>query len=166
MGNKSTLKKKYRSKEKQKFEEWLDRVEGRMVFNIRAGSQGLRNRTGRTAHGKSCQKCTEGEIGNEQHVVLKCPAYRVERNRLLVKVKANMGGGGGGGQFHLKVFGGGGRNGRFLGGEEGSNLELFYPPSPRIFNFGGEGGGGGGAEFLIFLTGRTPKLFKFRIYFL
>ena len=48
MGNKSTLE-KYRSKEENKFEEWLDREEGRTVFNIRAGSLGLRNMTGRTA---------------------------------------------------------------------------------------------------------------------
>ena len=43
MGNKSTLE-KYRSKEEKKFEEWLDREEGRTVFNIKAGSLGLRNR--------------------------------------------------------------------------------------------------------------------------
>ena len=35
MGNKSMLE-KYRSKEEKKFEEWLDREEGRTVFNIRA----------------------------------------------------------------------------------------------------------------------------------
>ena len=47
MGNKSTLE-KYRSKEEKKFEEWLDREEGRTVFNIRGGSLRLRTRTGRT----------------------------------------------------------------------------------------------------------------------
>ena len=26
---------------------------------------------------KTCQKCTEGEIKNEQHVVLECQAYRI-----------------------------------------------------------------------------------------
>ena len=86
MGNKSTLE-KYRSKEEKKFGEWLGREEGRTVFNIRAGSLGLRNRTGRTVQDKTCQKCTEGEIENEQHVVLKCPAYRIERNRMLGKVR-------------------------------------------------------------------------------
>ena len=49
-------------KEEKKCEEWLDREEGRTVFNIRAGSLGLRNRTGRTAQDKSCQKCTEGRL--------------------------------------------------------------------------------------------------------
>ena len=97
--NKSTLE-KYRSKEEKSFEEWLDREEGRAVFNIRAGSLGLRNRTGRTAQDKTCQKCKEGEVENEQHVVLKCPAYRVERNRMLRKVRRIWGeerwGGGGG----------------------------------------------------------------------
>ena len=86
MGNKSTLE-KYRSKEEKKFEEWLDREEGRTVFNVRAGSLGLRNRTGRTVQDKNCQKCTEGEVENEQHVVLKCQAYRIERNRMLGKVR-------------------------------------------------------------------------------
>ena len=55
---------------------------GRTVFNIRAGLLGLRNRTGRTAQDKTCQKCKEGEVENEQHVVLKCPAYRVKRNNV------------------------------------------------------------------------------------
>ena len=32
----------------------------------------------------TCQKCKE-ERENEQHVVIKCPAYRVERNRMLGK---------------------------------------------------------------------------------
>ena len=68
---------KYRSKDEKKFEEWLGRELGRTIFNIRAGSLGLRKRTGRRAQDKSCQKCTEGEIENEQHVVLKCPAYRL-----------------------------------------------------------------------------------------
>ena len=86
MGNKSTLE-KYRSKEEKQFEEWLDREEGRTVFNIRAGSLGLRNRTGRTVQDKTCQKCTEGEIENEQHLVLKCQAYRIERNRMMGKVR-------------------------------------------------------------------------------
>ena len=86
MGNKSTLE-KCRSQEEKNFEEWLDREEGRKVFNIRAGSLGLRNRIRRTAQDKTCQRCKEGEIGNEQHVVLKCPAYRVERNRMLGKVR-------------------------------------------------------------------------------
>ena len=86
MRNKSMLE-KYRSKEEKKFEEWLDREEGRTVFNIRAGSLGLRNRTGRTVQDKTCQKCTEGEVENEQLVVLKCQAYRVERNRMLGKVR-------------------------------------------------------------------------------
>ena len=86
MENKSTLE-KYRSKEEKSFEDWLDREEGRIVFNIRAGSLGLRNRTGRTAQDKTCQKCKEGEVENEQHVVLKCMAYRVERNRMLGKVR-------------------------------------------------------------------------------
>ena len=36
---------------------------------------------------KTCQKCTEGEIENEQHLVLKCQAYRIERNRMLGKVR-------------------------------------------------------------------------------
>ena len=59
MGNKSTLE-KYRRKEEKKFEEWLDREEGRTIFNIRAGSLGLRHRTGRTAQDKCCLTCTEG----------------------------------------------------------------------------------------------------------
>ena len=54
---------------------------------IRAGSLGLRNRIGRTAQDEMCQKCKEGEVENEQHVVLKCPAYRVGRNRMLGKVR-------------------------------------------------------------------------------
>ena len=91
MGNKSTLE-KYRSKEEKKFEKWLDREEGRTVFNIRAGSLGLRNRTGRTVQDKTCQKCTEGEVENEQHVVLKCQAYRKERNIMLGKVRRIWGG--------------------------------------------------------------------------
>ena len=90
---KSTLE-KYRSKDEKKFEEWLDREEGRTVFNIRAGSLGLRNRTGRTVQDKTCQKCTEGEVENEQHVVHKCPAYRIERNRMLVRRIWARGGGG------------------------------------------------------------------------
>ena len=59
---------------------------------IRAGSLGLRNRIGRTAQDEMCQKCKEGEVENEQHVVLKCPAYRVERNRMLGKVRRIWGG--------------------------------------------------------------------------
>ena len=54
--------------------EWLDRGEGRTVSNIRVGSLGLRNRTGRTAQDKTCQKSMKGETENEQHAVLKCPA--------------------------------------------------------------------------------------------
>ena len=83
MGNKSTLE-KYRSKEEKKFKEWLDREEGRMVFNIRARSLALRNRT---VQDKTCQECIEGDIENEQHVVLKCQAYRMERNIMLGKVR-------------------------------------------------------------------------------
>ena len=60
MGNKSTLE-KYRSKEELKSEERLGREDGRTVFNIRAGSLGLRNRTGRTA-----QKCTGGGRGDSR----------------------------------------------------------------------------------------------------
>ena len=70
----------------------IDREEGRTVFNIRAGSLGLTNRTGRTVQDKTCQECIEGEIENEQHVVLKCQAYRMERNRMLGKVRQNFGG--------------------------------------------------------------------------
>ena len=43
---------------------------------------GLRNRTGRTAQDKTFQKCKEWEVENEHYMVLKCPAYRVERNRM------------------------------------------------------------------------------------
>ena len=57
----------------------------------------MRNRTGRTAQDKTCQKSMEGETENEQHVVLECPAYRVERNRMLRKANMGKGGGGGGG---------------------------------------------------------------------
>ena len=53
---------KYMGKEEKKCEEWLDNEEGRTVFNIRAGSLGLRNRTGRTAQDRSCHKCTEGRL--------------------------------------------------------------------------------------------------------
>ena len=106
MGNKSTLE-KYGSKDEKKFEEWLDREEGRTVFNFRAGSLGLRNRTGRTVKDKTCQKYIEGEIQNEQHVVLKCQAYRIERNIMLGKGRRIWGGGGGGGG------GGGKRDGEF-----------------------------------------------------
>ena len=112
MGNKSTLE-KYRSKEEKKFEEWLDREEGRTVFNIRAGSLGLRNRTGRTVQDKTCQKCTEGEIENEQHVVLNCPAYRIERNRMLGKVRRILG------EERWGVWGGGHRRKRTTKGNSG-----------------------------------------------
>ena len=136
MGNKSTFE-KYRSKEEKRFEEWLDREEGRIVFNIRAGSLGLRNRTGRTAQDKTCRKCKEGEVENEQHVVLKCPAYRVERNRMLGKVRRIWG----------KRDGEIGRMGR----EEGEQLKEI------VGLFGDPGGGGGGA--LGYLGGRICSLF-------
>ena len=42
-GDKSTLE-KYRSREARKFEMWLNREEGRTIFNTREGSLGLRNR--------------------------------------------------------------------------------------------------------------------------
>ena len=44
MGNKNYMLEKYRSKEERKFEEWLDREEGRMVFNIRLGTTTLSKR--------------------------------------------------------------------------------------------------------------------------
>ena len=127
MENKSTLE-KYRSKEEKSFEDWLDREEGRIVFNIRAGSLGLRNRTGRTAQDKTCQKCREGEVENEQHVVLKCPAYRVERNRMLGKVR--------------RIWGEE-RWGVWMGREEGEQLKeivgLFGDPSEVLARTVGEG---------------------------
>ena len=127
MENKSTLE-KYRSKEEKSFEDWLDREEGRIVFNIRAGSLGLRNRTGRTAQDKTCQKCKEGEVENEQHVVLKCPAYRVERNRMLGKVR--------------RIWGEE-RWGVWMGREEGEQLKeivgLFGDPSEVLARTVGEG---------------------------
>ena len=127
MGNKSTLE-KYRSKEEKRFEEWLDREEGRIVFNIRAGFLGIRNRTGRTAQDKTCRECKEGEVENEQHVVLKCPAYRVERYRMLGKVR--------------RIWGEE-RWGVWMGREEGEQLKeivgLFGDPSEVLARTVGEG---------------------------
>ena len=41
---------------------------------------------------KHAKKCIEGEIQSEQHtcMVLKCLTYRVERNRMLGKVRRFM----------------------------------------------------------------------------
>ena len=95
---------------------------------IRAGSLGLRNRTGRTAQDKMCQKCKEGEFENEQHVVLKCPAYRVERNRMLGKVRRIWG------EERWVVW---------MGREEGEQLKeivsLFGDPSEVLARMVGEG---------------------------
>ena len=55
---------------------------------------------------KICQKCTEGEIENEQHAVL---MYRIERNRMLGKVRRIWG------EERWRVWGGGGK-------EEGEQL--------------------------------------------
>ena len=102
----------------------------RTVFNIRAGSLGLRNRTGRTVQDKTCQKCTEGEVENEQHVVLKCQAYRVERNRMLGKVRRIWG------EERWEVWGGGGK-------EEGEQLKeivgLVGEPSEVLARTVGDG---------------------------
>ena len=57
---------------------------------IRAGSLGLRNRTGRTAQDKICQKCKEGEVENEQHVVL-MPSIQSRKEQNIGEGKVNMG---------------------------------------------------------------------------
>ena len=39
---------------------------------------------------KHAKKCIEGDIQSEQNMVLKCLTYRVERNRMLGKVRRFM----------------------------------------------------------------------------
>ena len=60
---------------------------------------------------KTCQKCTEGEVENE-HLVLKCQAYRIERNRMLGKVRRIWG------EERWEVWGGH-RRGRTTKGNSG-----------------------------------------------
>ena len=77
---------------------------------------------------KTCQKCTEGEVENEQHVILKCQAYRIESNRMLGKVR--------------RIWGD--RDGEFGGGkEEGEQLKeivgLVGEPSEVLARTEGDG---------------------------
>ena len=80
MENRSRLE-KYSSKEEKK-ESCLDREEGRMEFTIgiRAGSLELRNRTGRIIQ-ESVQR-VRLKMSN-----IWCLTYRVERGRMLAKVR-------------------------------------------------------------------------------
>ena len=57
------------------------------------------------------------------------------------------------GLFHLKVWGGGGRNGRFFEGGEGPNSELIFPIRFHIIS------GRRGAEFLITFRSSPPPHF-------
>ena len=87
MENKETLR-FYRTKTEKKWENWLGGgAESRMFFQIRAGSVGLRNRTGKTGMDKLCKLCNSQEVEDEQHVLLKCGGHLELRRALLRGLK-------------------------------------------------------------------------------
>ena len=50
----------------------------------------MRNRTGKEAQDKTCERSMEGEIQSEQHMLLKCPTYRIARKIMFEEGKENI----------------------------------------------------------------------------